>query len=263
MKKQNNYLKKKKSIVKTASMYRYYGYVICALLLALPVIDGYFEWFQSKNSVQKGLTTSRRREEPYHWKEKDKYYYPSLEVKVKEIVNGKCDTVIKKPSVDMVASPDHDITILELQVAGDLIEWWRLMPSPLQMRVDPYLCESVYFKKYPIFNNTGCQLPDYMSGSAPRCQTTYLKWICDQSKLNIADVSRNGFVIPESVHSKSFMPPVPFLVLAKNSFVTLCGQIVSRCGIVHTTANCKSKGYKSQGIAFQKRCSFHISDKVS
>jgi hypothetical protein len=38
----------------------------------------------------------------------------------------------------------------------------------------------------------------------------------------------------------------------------MCGHIHSHCGLVHTTANCMSTGYKHVGLKFQKVCSLDL-----
>jgi hypothetical protein len=209
-----------------------------------------------------GTSTSAQ---PYEWREKEKYYYPTVQQKSVDIVNGNCTYTLMRGDPDRIKfnnALNSDLLIYEFPIDNELLTLWQSMQSPVQMRIDPLLCDIVYTKKNPIFNNTGCQLPDYMSGSAPRCQTSYLKWICQQSKLDIHSQLGNNFALPESAHSSTEIPPTPYLVVANDSYVTLCGQIVSRCGMVHTTANCKSKGYKSQGILFQKKCNMDIKSKV-
>jgi hypothetical protein len=133
-----------------------------------------------------------------------------------------------------------------------------LLSRPQQMRVEPYLCDAVYEKRRPIFFNKGCQLPHYMNPSAPRCQTKYLKWICEQAQRNITDssISTTGsaFVLPESDHQTSFIPPIPWLLSARNALVSKCGTIVTACGYVHTTANCMATGNSYAAKKFNDSC---------
>jgi hypothetical protein len=122
------------------------------------------------------------------------------------------------------------------------------------MRVEPALCDAAKTHKNPIFNKTTCQLTYIMNPSSPRCQIGYLKWICDHSRMDITRTESNGFALPESDHSSAESPPVPFLVTARDSFVSMCGQIATPCGLVHTTANCQSPGYRDHALNFKQHC---------
>lgn len=97
-----------------------------------------------------------------------------------------------------------------------------------------------------------------MNPSAPRCQTKYLKWLCENSEIAFNDSTANNFVMPESEHATTPLPPQPFMVIAKDSYVSMCGQIVGHCGLVHTTANCMATGYKSIGQSFKNKCTMDI-----
>lgn len=198
--------------------------------------------------------------EVYPWKSKSKYYYGSTEDKLQEILNGNCMGAVKtlKDSEIRVPTDSSQLYVSSFPASKDIVDWWKGVQKPKQMRVEPFLCEDVYNKKLPIFNNKGCQLPAYMSPSAPRCQTQYLKKICEQAQMNITDTTANQFVLPESDHATTFSPPVPYLLTARNSFVSLCGQIASPCGFVHTNANCMATGYKVQATQFQSSCSIRL-----
>ena len=195
---------------------------------------------------------------PYTWHDIDSYYVNSMPTKMNQVLNGECiktyttfeDSVIKLPQ------SESTVHVTEFPVPSELYYYWKNIPRPHQMRVEPFLCKSAYTKKNPIFNNSGCQLPDYMSISAPRCQIQYLKWACQSASIPVETVDSNGFVLPESDHALANAPPQPWMITARNSFVTMCGQIIGRCGMVHTTTNCKARGYKSQGAAFQRTCTF-------
>jgi len=178
-----------------------------------------------------GLTESG----PYTWNKRDNYYFASLEDKIKQIsFQNACTNSFKRQpnsTINIPISVD-DVYIAEFPVSAELFSWWIDIPKPKQMRVDPYICDVVYTKRLPIFNNTGCQLPGYMSPSAPRCQTKYLRWICEQSRLSIDDTSTNHFTIPEADHKSNAAhpPPQPWLLTAKNAIVSMCGQISLPCG---------------------------------
>lgn len=122
------------------------------------------------------------------------------------------------------------------------------------MRVEPALCDAATTHKNPIFNKTSCQLTYIMNPSSPRCQIDYLRWICKNSRLPITQQDSNGFILPESNHTSAELPPVPYLVTARDSFVSICGQIATRCGLVHTTANCQSPGYRDHALNFKAKC---------
>lgn len=173
-------------------------------------------------------------QKPYHWKDILHYYYPTLQHKVDAMLHYGCKTSnrILPANSAITIPPDRDsVYIIPFPPSQDIETFWYNIPPPKQMRVDPFLCEAVYVKKRPIFNNTGCQLPHYMSPGAPRCQTSLLKWICDQSKLPIDNPTPNGFFLPESQHSTWIKPPLPWILTIRESLVTMCGQIISKCGM--------------------------------
>ncbi len=135
-----------------------------------------------------------------------------------------------------------------------LAEWWLSIPKPRQMRVEPLLCDHPYTRKRPIFNSSGCQLPGYMHPAAPRCQVKYLKWICDRARMPIDSTRGNGFVIPESHHAKALIPPQPWLITINNALVSMCGDIVSTCGIIHTKSNCMGMRQQQEAKYFRRFC---------
>lgn len=123
------------------------------------------------------------------------------------------------------------------------------------MRVEPYLCQEVYEKRRPIFFNKGCQLPHYMNPFAPRCQTKYLRWICEDAQRNISDTrTQPSFILPESDHRTAVTPPTPWILTVQNALVSLCGTILTKCGFIHSTANCMATGNKYTAIKFQDSC---------
>lgn len=193
----------------------------------------------------------------YTWNEQKSYYYDSIQEKINEIaLSYNCKKSIKfiDNHTEVLPAYDDEIHVSVFPISHDILWWWKNIPRPNQMRVDPFLCESVYKKKRPIFKNNGCQLPHYMHPSAPRCQISYLKWICDKSKL--FDSDPRHFFLPESNHNQSFIPPIPYLLITKNSLVSMCGTVVFKCGTIHTTANCMATGYEFQALKFQRSCKF-------
>ena len=93
-----------------------------------------------------------------------------------------------------------------------------------------------------------------MHVGAPRCQPKYLKWLCDHSRIDSSDSSSNGFVLPESDHKNTFLPPTPFLIVAKESLVTMCGQILHKCGLIHLGASCLAAFQFTQARAIETKC---------
>lgn len=199
----------------------------------------------------------------YTWLAKWKYYYPSLELKMVEILSNKCLDSLKISELKDVESAKNNTTILAatIHVSNHIFLWWRNISRPKQMRVEPFLCDEPYMKKKPYFNNKGCENPaGYMSQSGPRCQIGYLKWICDQSRMEIDISSGNGFVLPESDHKQSdFIPPQPFLISVSNAYVMMCGQVYTQCGIIAMTTNCMAEKHISQmKRKFTKGCTHDL-----
>ena len=171
----------------------------------------------------------------YTWNKRSHYYFTNLTEKIKQVsLLNACISSFKVQQHNSIVVPvtQDDVYIAEFPISKNIFDWWANIPKPRQMRVDPYICDVVYTKRLPIFNNTGCQLPGYMSPSAPRCQTKYLKWICEQARLPIEEVQPNHFSIPEADHRSNLAapPPQPWLITARNAIVSLCGQVSLSCG---------------------------------
>jgi hypothetical protein len=196
--------------------------------------------------------------EKYHWRKPYDYYYRTIEEKLQVMLLRGCETAYKMlpANSEPVAPSSSDVIhVVSYSIDPQVYKWWIRIPRPKQMRVDPRLCDGVYKKKKPIFNNTvGCQLPDYMSPSAPRCQPKYLQWICNESALDIFERKRNAFVLPESDHPNWLTPPTPWILIVRDSVVNFCGHIVTTCGLIHTNANCKALAYYTQSRAFEASC---------
>jgi hypothetical protein len=202
--------------------------------------------------------------ETYPWNERNRYYFSSLLTKMTDTLSEGCRRTLNvlNDGVILLPSSSTILNVASMPPHSEIVKWWRALQKPQQMRVDPNLCDAVLTKKVPIFNNTGCQLRGYMNPSAPRCQNKYLKLICDQSRISIDDSRRNSFVLPESDHSTAELPPQPYLLTAKDSFVSMCGQISSYCGLVHTTSNCMGIISKFDADLFHKKCSPSLSENV-
>jgi hypothetical protein len=142
-----------------------------------------------------------------------------------------------------------------------LLQWWKHMKPAKQHRCDPLICQAPYSKKRPIFNQTGCSIFNYMSPSAPRCQTQYLHHLCSIASQEIGDTTFRHTIMPESDHANTYIPPTPWILTAKDSFVTACGQIIAGCGYIHTTANCMAENFKMDyPDTFRSDC--HIDKQV-
>jgi hypothetical protein len=183
--------------------------------------------------------------DPYPYPYRERYYYSSLSQKMSDIIIGNCSYHIMPPinhvtetSYNMPKS-DAALFVFPSPISEHFVKWYMNMPKPLQMRVDPGLCDIISKYKRPIFNNTGCQLRHYMSLYAPRCQTKHLKRVCDEARLEVTNTTRTGYVLPEADHSlwENIPPPTPYLLVMKDVFVTQCGQASLTCGMLHTTAH--------------------------
>jgi hypothetical protein len=217
------------------------------LLVLVPLLGHYYVASDSTSIVD--------------WTDRERYYYPDLRVKLSELLMGQQEciekAVIGGDNDDRVPSSGDITKISSFPVekrSPGLLEWWKSMEPPKQIRVEPFLCEDVNSKRHPIWKSMGCQLKHYMNPSAPRCQTKYLKYICDNSQLDV-DIERgNGFILPESNHAKTEKPPQPYLVTTRNAIVSMCGDLSMPCGYLHTTANCMATGFRWQAQQFHKKC---------
>jgi len=102
-----------------------------------------------------------------------------------------------------------------------------------------------------------------MHSSAPRCQTQYLKSICQQASLSIDNHKPNGFILPESNHATTFLPPQPWLVTTKDTFISMCGQISLSCGMLQTNTNCRALAYEMHALTFQRYCPLSLRTTVT
>eukprot|EP01031_Cornospumella_fuschlensis_P041255 gene41255-50351_t len=187
-----------------------------------------------------------------------------------QIMHGRCNYSIHQPIVhhkvtDLVYSGDdrRSINVFPSPVNQNIQDWYLSLPPPKQMRVDPTLCTIVSTYKRPIFNNTGCQLRHYMSLYAPRCQVPYIKHICYAASMDIHNQTLSGFVLPESDHSlwKNYLPPLPYILVMQNVFVSQCGQVSLPCGFVHPSTNCHTTGYYSQALRFNRKCTHEDAER--
>ena len=191
------------------------------------------------------------------WRDKHTYYHPSLNAKMEETLEGRCLRLWKKQTDGTIVVPQSadDLFAASFPVSREIYEWWMAIPVPKQMRVEPYLCAAPYERRRPLWNNPACQLPHYMHPSAPRCQTSVLKWICDKASVahNKTDL-HHRFVLPEANHATADTPPQPWLITVRRAIVSMCGHISANCGLVRTTANCMATGYRGQAQLFAQKC---------
>jgi hypothetical protein len=212
-----------------------------------------------------GALAGAEKDGPYSWNNRTQYYYQSLKIKMDEVLSSNCRIALNIVQEGMIRLPDSNagLNVASMPVKKEIINWWKSISKPKQMRVDPNLCNSVYIAKYSIFNGTGCQLRNMMHLGAPRCQNGYLKYICDKSMIPIDEPRRNGFILPESDHKHSELPPQPWLLTARNSFITKCGQISSECGLIHTLSNCKGRGDTVGANRFRENCPISLQNFTS
>eukprot|EP01041_Mallomonas_annulata_P011558 gene11558-24171_t len=193
----------------------------------------------------------------YEWHEKFKYYFPSLEIKMREMLHGRCINTYQQLQDGVIRLPESpkNVTVTSFPISEKISDWWKNIDSPRQMRVEPLLCDTPYSKLRPIFNNTGCVTPvGYMIQSGPRCQTDYLKWICKNARIPSNVAISNGFILPESNHKSTDFPPAPYLLTVRESFVSMCGQISNRCGLIATTTNCMATLQTKRMGRFRRLC---------
>ena len=198
-------------------------------------------------------------------RERDRYYYPSIDDKMKEMVNSTstCITKMLPNGQFKIPSTDNELFITPMPVNNRVYLWWKAMRKPKLMRVDPNLCDAIMFEKHPIFNKPGCTHYHLHPGS-PRCQNDYLKWACYNAARAISDhVTTFFFVLPESDHLTTQLPPEPYIITARNAFVSMCGDISSKCGLVRNTADCGAEQRKSDTKSFYQRCPISLMTQVN
>ena len=161
-----------------------------------------------------------------------------------------------------IPSTDNELFITPMPINHRLLSWWKAIRRPKLMRVDPNLCDAIAFDKHPIFRRAGCSHLHLHPGS-PRCQNDYLKWVCYNSARAISDhVTTSFFVLPESDHLNTKLPPEPYIITAKNAFVSMCGDISSRCGLVRTTADCGAVQRRPASTSFYQNCPISLMSQV-
>ena len=171
----------------------------------------------------------------YSWRARSNYYFPDLLKKVELIAERstcKSSIVVQKDFSVALPSSGEEIFISSFPVSKEMFSWWKNIPRPTQMRVDPYICHFADMSAKSVFSKMGCQQDKFYSPSAPRCQTEYLKWACEQSRIPINSSTPNHFILPESDHSLNIMdpPPQPWLLTARNAMVCMCGHLSLPCG---------------------------------
>ncbi len=63
-----------------------------------------------------------------------------------------------------------------------------------------------------------------MHPSSPRCQSNYLYEVCKAAEKNMTDnapFTNKRFYLAESDHRRFQQPPIPFLIIAHNSIVSM------------------------------------------
>ncbi len=219
--------------------------------------DGHLEHSTSGN----GKVDATEENAIHEWKGKSLYYFNSMETKIAETFEKSsiCTTapgrdgkvrirIQSSPSAVALPTQMDEVNVAAFPPDQSIVKWWKSIQKPVQMRQEPLLCDEPYTKKRPLFDANGCQLPTYMHPSAPRCQSSILKEICRRSKIDKNSSIVNGFVLPEANHAHlSFIPPTPFVITARNAFVTMCGQILhATCGLIHLTTSCLAQFQREQ-----------------
>ena len=204
--------------------------------------------------------------EAYSWKDKESYYFTDLRLKVHHMTDGmgRCEERVhlrEEGSIDVPPSANI-FFIRSIPYDLQLFQWWKMIAPPRQHRVDSLLCDAPQSKKRPIFDQDGCLIENYMMRSAPRCQNSYLKYLCYSTRKNVTDASPTSTFIPEADHRSSFVPPMPWLLTTVNTTVSHCGHITSPCGNLRTTANCMASNFDHFLEYFRSAClrsseSFH------
>lgn len=181
------------------------------------------------------------------WPRLEDYYYTNLTLQLQTLdADGRCLPHMRLADPPLRAPSDPGLLLVfRPEVDQQLRLWWLNMPAPRQHRVHPDLCAAAYLKKKrAIFDHAGCFIPVYMSPAAPRCQNAYLKRLCEGASQGPDDSSPRAFFIPEAHHLSAPLPPDPWLIAARDAFVTACGQVSASCGSLHTTANCMARTFK-------------------
>jgi len=162
-----------------------------------------------------------------------------------------------------IPSTDSELFVTPMPVNNRILSWWKAIRRPKLMRVDPNLCDAIVFEKHPIFNKPGCT-HFHLHPGAPRCQNDYMKWACYNSARAISDhVTTTFFVLPESDHLTTQLPPEPYIITARNAFISMCGEISSKCGLVRNTADCGAEQRKSAASSFYENCPISLMTQVN
>jgi hypothetical protein len=192
----------------------------------------------------------------YTWQDKGNYFFDNLGTKVQQMIAPACIAhVVYKPDNSMgIPLSEYNIYIRSMPYSSELFAYWKNIPPPQQHRVEKLLCEAPMTRKRSIFQIKGCLLDTYMMPSAPRCQNSYLAHLCYSAVKDTTDMSASRFYTPEGDHSTTRAPPTPWLLTATNATVTLCGHVITPCGVIRTTANCMASSFDSFLNKFQTYC---------
>lgn len=89
--------------------------------------------------------------QPYAWKTPHKYYYDNIVTKIHEVLNGPGKYTFSQTADAVITAPTNPaiLHVATFPAHPHLVDWWRSIPRPDQMRVDPFLCAagaSLYFE---------------------------------------------------------------------------------------------------------------------
>ena len=231
-------------------------------------------------------------DDTYLWRDRQTYYYPTIEAKLEQIMMGKCvghtervcvkgseadapecreqfrvetlnmalddSSFLKQMSIILAGVTSKKGVVIAFPPTKYMVETWRNIAPPRQMRMDAQLCKEPWKFPNPVLKGDKCRNINYMHNGAPRCQASYLRWICDHSSMGRDIKKANGFILPESDHAKADVPPTPYMVVAQDAYVTMCGQIVKDCGLILPNAGCMANDFNNRLLRGKlKECPLH------
>jgi len=204
----------------------------------------------------------RRRDDPFHRPVGSKrfftdYEYKNITMKMRETIGYECSYSIVGTNISINNNNPNIISLSAsvelLPPTADEIKTWMMVPAPM-VWFSPDICAVA--DKY--FHQTiGCTKGVQLHPDCPRCHRERAEKICRLGQQNGGKI-----VIPEARHVRAdpnLDSTTPFLIRAKNAFITACGGVSLNCGVIQTRTGCGAVRDEAASV-LHKKCIFKSQD---